>query len=91
MGKGKSSKGYISKGERNNVRKDITKAIRREYKVVDRVNNQIDAFIKGKNVMLTIPNSNTNETNKRFIRVNAKDVWKFNNPYMMKQNTSESV
>lgn len=91
MGKGKSSKGYKSKGERNNVRKDITKAIRREYKVVDRVNNQIDAFIKGKNVMLTIPNSNTNETNKRFIRVNAKDVWKFNNPYIMKQNTSESV
>ena len=91
MGKGKSSKGYISKGERNNVRKDITKAIRREYKVVDRVNNQIDAFIKGKNVMLTIPNPNPNETMKRFIRVNAKDVWKFNNPYIMKQNTSESV
>ena len=91
MGKGKSSKGYKSKGERNNVRKDITKAIRREYKVVDWVNNQIDAFIKGKNIMLNIPNPNPNETNKRFIRVNAKDVWKFNNPYIMKQNTSESV
>ena len=25
--------------------------------------------------MLTIPNPNTNETNKRFIRVNARDVW----------------
>tara|TARA_Y100001951_G_C11283947_1_gene267325 strand:- start:962 stop:1237 length:276 start_codon:yes stop_codon:yes gene_type:complete len=91
MGKRKSSTGYKSKGERNNVRKDITKAIRRDIKFVDRINNQIDAFIKGKNVVLTIPNPNPNETMKRFIRVNAKDVWKFNNPYMMKQNTSESV
>jgi hypothetical protein len=33
---------------------------------------------------LTIPNPNTNETNKRFIRINAKDVWK-NEVYMMKQ------
>jgi len=28
-----------------------------------------------KNVMLTIPNPNTNETNKRFIRVPAREVW----------------
>jgi hypothetical protein len=40
---------------------------------------------------LTVPNPNTNETNKRFIRVNAKDVWKSNNKFMMKQNTSEGV
>ena len=56
-----------------------------------RMKNQIAAFKKGKNVMVTIPNSNPNETNKRFIRVNAKDVWRFNKPYMMKQNTAESV
>jgi hypothetical protein len=53
--------------------------------------NQLDAFDKGKNVMVNIPNPNTNETNKRFIRINAKDVWKSNNKFMMKQNTSESV
>ena len=34
------------------------------------------AFRKGKNVMLTIPNPNKNETNKPFIRVNAKEVWR---------------
>jgi len=56
-----------------------------------RMRNQLDAFNNGKNVMVTIPNPNTNETNKRFIRVNAKDVWKSNNKYMMKQNTAESV
>lgn len=87
----KSKTKYTSKGQRNNVRKDITKALRREYKFVDMINNKIDAFERGKKVMLTIPNPNPHETNKRFIRVNAKDVWKFNNPYIMKQNTSENV
>ena len=35
----------------------------------DRMYNQLTAFLRGKNVMLTIPNPNKNETNKRFIRV----------------------
>jgi hypothetical protein len=93
MGKKKSRATETSKGERRNVSKSVTKALRREYMSgrSARVNNQIIAFLKGKNVMLTVPNPNTNETNKRFIRVNAKDVWKSNNKFMMKQNTSESV
>jgi len=93
MGK-KSRTTRTSKGERNNVRRDIIKLLRREYldnKPIERINNKISAFKKGKNVMVTIPNPNTNETNKRFIRVSAKNIWNFNNPYMMKQNTSESV
>jgi len=56
-----------------------------------RICNQLAAFKMGKNVVLNIPNPNTNETNKRFIRVSAKDVWPANNPYRMSQNTSESV
>ena len=93
MGKKKSRATQTSKGERNNVCKATTKAVRRDYMQNDlaRLNNQIDAFKRGKNVMVTIPNPNTNETNKRFLRVNAKDVWKFNKPYIMKQNTSENV
>jgi len=93
MGKKKSRATETSKGERNNVRRDVTKALRRDYMSgrSDRMNNQIAAFRKGKNVMLTIPNPNTNETNKRFIRVNAKNVWKSNNKFNMKQNTSEGV
>jgi hypothetical protein len=93
MGKKKSRETESSKGERNNVNKDVIKSLRRDYMNNDlaRMKNQIDAFKKGKNVMVTIPNSNPNETNKRFIRVNAKDVWRFNKPYMMKQNTAESV
>ena len=93
MGKKKSRATETSKGERRNVSKSVTKVLRREYisSRSARVNNQITAFLKGKNVMLTVPNPNTNETNKRFIRVNAKDVWKSNNKFMMKQNTSEGV
>ena len=93
MGK-KSRSTETSKGERNNVRRDITKALRRDYlerEPITRLNNQIAAFKRGKNVMVTIPNPNTNETNKRFIRVKAKDVWFFNNPYIMKQNTTDNV
>ena len=86
--------GQTSKGERNNVRRDITKALRRDYlegEPITRLNNKIAAFKKGKNVVVTIPNPNGNETNKRFIRVKAKDVWFFNNPYIMKQNTTDNV
>jgi hypothetical protein len=93
MGKKKSRATQTSKGERNNVSKDVSKALRRDYLHNDlaRLNNQIDAFKRGKNVMVTIPNPNTNETNKRFLRVSAKDVWKFNNKFIMKHNTSENV
>ena len=93
MGKKKSRSTQTSKGERRSVSKSTTKALRRDYKNNDlaRMRNQLDAFDKGKNVMVNIPNPNTNETNKRFIRINAKDVWKSNNKFMMKQNTSESV
>ena len=88
MAKRKSREQQTSKGERRNVRSDITKALRREYMndSLARIQNQIAAFKKGKKVMVTISNPNSSETNKPFIRVNAKDVWKFNNPYIMKQN-----
>ena len=93
MGKKKSRSTQTSKGERRSVSKSTTKALRRDYKNNDlaRMRNQLDAFDKGKNVMVNIPNPNTNETNKRFLRVNAKDVWKFHNKLIIKHNTSESV
>jgi len=37
--------------------------------------NKRTAWARGKRVMLTVPNPNTNETNKPFIRVNANEVW----------------
>lgn len=37
--------------------------------------NQQKAWRAGKNVVLTIHNPNKKETNKLFIRVNARDHW----------------
>jgi len=77
MGKKKQRSTQTSKGERRCVARATTKALRRDYmQSSDRVNNQLAAFLRGKNVMLTIPNPNKNETNKRMIRVPATEVWR---------------
>ena len=65
-----SSKGYTSKGQRPNVRKDIRKAIRRDYVgSSEQLYNKLLASKKGKKVMTTIPNPNKHNTKERFIRV----------------------
>ena len=77
MGKKSSGTKYTSKGERRCVARNVVKATRRDYmQSSDRVANQLSAFMRGKNVMLTIPNPNKNETNKRMIRVPAAEVWR---------------
>ena len=86
MGKKKKSDGYTSKGERNNVSKDTRKAMRKGRSHLDTMINKYNAFKRGKNVMLTIPNPNAKANPaKPFIRVNAKEVWRNpNEVYMMK-------
>jgi hypothetical protein len=73
MGKKKSRAQYVSKGivgtTKSRSKSDEDYKSRRAY-------NQMKAFIAGKNVVLTIPNPNKNETNKPFIKVNAREVWK---------------
>tara|TARA_Y100001938_G_C7813575_1_gene293087 strand:- start:204 stop:467 length:264 start_codon:yes stop_codon:yes gene_type:complete len=87
MGKKRHSTGYTSKGERRNVSKATTKAVRREYLQNGNVLfNKFDAWKKGKNVMVTMPNPNKNETNKRFIRVKASHVW--GNPNYVKKKSA---
>jgi len=79
MGKKKSgkSKGFISQGIHSNVSSSVRRTLRADYIASgERLTNQRDAFDKGKNVMFTIPNPNPNETNKLFIRVNAKHIFK---------------
>ena len=77
MGKKQSRATQTSKGERNCVNRSVVKATRRDYmKSTDRITNQLEAFLRGRNVMLTIPNPNKNETNKRMIRVPATEVWR---------------
>lgn len=77
-GKGGKSQGYISAGINSNVGRKTRNAIRRAYmESGERQINQRAAFDAGKNVMITIENPNKEETNKRFIRVPARDAgWK---------------
>ena len=75
--KGGKSSGHISNGVHSNTSRKLTNAMRREYMASgDRIMNQLLAFRRGRNVMLTMENPNKTETNKRFIRVAAKHVWK---------------
>mgnify|MGYP000002103894 CR=1 FL=1 len=81
MAKGKVSKssGNVSAGVNSNVNKSVRRAMRAKYLASgERAINQRRAFDAGKNVMVTIPNPNEKETNKRFIRVPASQVWHSN-------------
>lgn len=72
---GKTS--YTSAGIHSNVSSSTKRALRRTYiESGDRIMNQLKAFRAGKRVMLTIENPNKQETNKRFIRIEASNVWK---------------
>lgn len=71
--KTKSSK--TSKGERRSIAKDVCKAVKRERTVLDKNKFKLAAWEKGQNPWITVPNENTNETNKRFIRVRANEAW----------------
>lgn len=68
--KGGSGKTYTSKGERPVVNKKIRNAARSDYmQSQDRALNQMKALSQGKDVVMTIPNPNKTETNKRMIKV----------------------
>ena len=89
MGKKKSRAHQVSNGERKNVRRDILKAARRDYLAsgLQVSLNKIDAWKKGKRVMLTIKNEGADNVKRPFIRVPAKEVW--GNPggrFVMKNN-----
>lgn len=74
--KGGKSSGFISQGLHSNVSASVKKAMRKDYlDSGERIINQRIAWSKGKNVVLTIENPNKNETNKRFIKVPAKQLW----------------
>ena len=85
----KASKDTRPDGKRSNVSGWVKKAQRKNRTKFERVNAQFCAFMKGKNVVLVVPNPNTNEKNKPFVRINAKDVWS-RNKYIMKQNSQIS-
>lgn len=75
MGKKSSGNTYQSKGERPNVKRNILNAVRRDVTPSQKMEHIMDAYLKGRNPWLTVPNPNTNETNKKFIRVKSEDLW----------------
>jgi hypothetical protein len=84
MGKKKSREGQTSNGERRNVGAWSIKAVRNSVGDLTAINNKIKAWKKGKRVTITIANPITSETNKPFVKRDAKDVWGKYNPYIMK-------
>jgi len=77
MGKRRSkSENYISKGEHSNVARRWIKTCRMGRAEGERIDAQWKAFKQGKRVILTVKNPNKNQTNKPFIKVNAKEYWK---------------
>ena len=85
----KASKDTRPVGKRSNISRWAKKAQRKNRTKLERVNAQLCAFMKGKNVVLVVPNPNTNEKNKPFVRINAEDVWS-RNKYIMKHNSQIS-
>jgi len=90
MAKRKKSRAHQeSKGERRNVAKSIRKQMRDAVTPLTIMSNKMKAWRAGKNVIVTIPNPNKKETNKKFIKVNAKEVWGSPKKFIMKQMASE--
>jgi len=76
MGKKRSRATQTSGGTNCQKRSIFSKQQRLEYKTtfIEAINKRA-AWASGKNVVLTIANPNTNETNKPFIRVPAHEQW----------------
>ena len=90
MAKRKKSRAHQeSKGERRNVAKSTRKQMRDAGTPLTIMSNKMKAWRAGKNVIVTIPNPNKKETNKKFIKVNAKEVWGSPKKFIMKQTASE--
>ena len=73
--KGGKSSGAISKGERKSIDPSIVKAVRREVTEVEKINNKLAAWRKGKKVKLTIPNTGNDAKKHPFVKVLATTVW----------------
>lgn len=76
MAKKRQRAKQVSKGITHQQPNKYHKIARREHMSSgNRQDAQLRAFLNLKNVILTIPNPNSNETNKKFIKVNAREVW----------------
>jgi hypothetical protein len=91
MPKKKSSgKTYTSKGERPNVSAQIRKDMRKSRTVAEEYVAKVQAWRKKKNVVLTVPNPDSNNTKARFIKVKARHEWGNPEPGKKSQNAPQA-
>lgn len=75
-GKKSSGKHYTSKGERPNVNRNMLNSLARDVSTVDRMLNVQRAWKTNKSdPWVTIDNPNPNETNKKRIKIRARQLW----------------
>jgi hypothetical protein len=75
MAKKASGKTYVSKGIHSNVKGSTLAGMRRDRDSSDKVINIQRAWLANKNPWVTIENPNKEQTNRRFIRVRANELW----------------
>lgn len=66
---------YISKGQRPNVSKSLIHALVKGRSYTDRLLTKHNAWLNGDDPWIVIPNVNTNETNKPFVKIRANTLW----------------
>lgn len=75
MAKKGSGKTYTSKGIHSNVSRGTLAAMRRDRDPSEKIINIQKAWLANKNPWVTIENPNKEQTNRRFIRVRANELW----------------
>jgi hypothetical protein len=71
MGKKRTRKTVVSKGQRRNIVAGV-KEVRQDRSEGEKDYNKLKAWGKGQNPWITVPGP---QTNKRFIKVRANSVW----------------
>jgi len=75
MGKKKKRDTQTSKGTGRAVNSWVTKAVRRDRTPLESILNKQQAWLKGHNPWITVPNPNTSDTRVPFIRKRASEIW----------------
>ena len=73
--KGGKSKGFTSQGQRPNIKRNVLKAVRRSITPSEKMANVMSAYLAGRNPWVTIANPNDKQTNAKYIRVKAEELW----------------
>lgn len=84
--KGGKSKGFVSQGKYKNVSQKTKNLVRNGRSGLEVQAAKMAAYWKGQNPWITMENPNKEETNKRFIKVKANDLYglpKNRGQYMM--------